>query len=265
MMREYYFLASLLPTLEIGHIPSLGFVELKELLRVNLAHEDLEKTIELRRQIDIENLRALWLGQSLDSWGNLNEAELKEALQEQQWSEEESFPDYLIDFLQNYPTTERRLNHFSLLMASFFSEKKDIREGFLQEYFLFQKHWRLVMTGFRSKYLNRNLLEELQFEDVTEPLVAEILAQKDAKVYEPPFEFKELKLIFEKFKNDPLDLHRALYNYQFNYLIERWGGELFTVNRILNYMSRLMLVERWLELDLQKGIRLMDEIERKIS
>jgi hypothetical protein len=150
-------------------------------------------------------------------------------------------------------------------MASFFSYEAPIRKGFLQDYFAFQKQWRLVMIGFRARVMGKDIFQELQFEDSGDPIVAEILAQKDAKSYEPPFEYKELKPIFDQYQEDPLNLHKALYAYQFNYMVERWGGALFSIDRILNYMTRLILVERWLELDLQKGIHVIDEIERKIS
>jgi hypothetical protein len=33
----------------------------------------------------------------------------------------------------------------------------------------------------------------------------------------------------------------------------------------LNYLARLILVERWLELDVQKGIQIVDRIEKEIA
>lgn len=263
-MKEYYFVASLLPALEIGHVPALGFVELQDLLHINFCEEDKAKVVQMRRHIDIDNMRLLWAGQSLDARGTLARAELEQALTDFAWSDEEDFPLYLIDFLTKYTTAERRLLHYPALLSEFFVAQQS-HVGFLQQYFEFQKQWRLVLLGFRAKALGRDLAFELQFEDPTEPIVAEILAQKDMAIYHPPFEFKELGPLFEQFQNDPIGLHRALYAYQFRYLVEVWGGEFFTINRILNYMARLILVERWLELDMQKGIYVIDQIERSIS
>ena len=95
--------------------------------------------------------------------------------------------------------------------------------------------------------------------------MAQILAQRDSKIYEPPFEYKELKQIFEEFGNAPLDLHKALCEYEFAHIREIKGTEIFTIERILNYMGRLMLVERWLELDVQKGIEIIDKIQEEIQ
>ncbi|MBI3900942.1 MAG: DUF2764 family protein, partial [Chlamydiia bacterium] len=78
-------------------------------------------------------------------------------------------------------------------------------------------------------------------------------------------EYKELKPIFEEFGESPFELYKSLCEYQFDHIVELWGGEIFTLDRILNYMARLILVERWLELDVQKGIKIVDAIEKEIA
>ncbi len=264
-MREYYFLASLFPSLEIGHIPTLGFAELQEFLSTNLHPNDFEQVTLVRRQIDMENLLCVWLEQPLDPHGLLTKEQWLYALETQQWDEEHPFPLYFSDFLREHPTTERRIKAFSLLMSAFLSDNGDHRGEFLTEYFVFQKQFRLVLIGFRAKQLGKDLRAELQFEEGSDPLVAEILAQKDAKEFVPPFEFKELQTIFAMSPTEPLAFHKALLRYQFNTIVERWGGDLFSIDRILNYMLRLILVERWLHLDLQGGMVWMDEIERTVK
>ncbi len=264
-MTEYYFLASLLPPLEIGHVPGLGFTELKELLRTNLTSGDLERVTHFLRWIDLENLRSFWAKQPFDPRGNVRENEMEQALINVQWPVGEEFAPYLQDYLEKYHSTEERLQHFSLLMSQFFAQFMEGEEGFLKDFFTFQREMRLVLVGFRTKKLGKDVALELQYEDPTDPIVAQVLAQKDAKVYEPPFEYKELRPIFEEYGETPLDLHRALYEYQFNHIVELWGGDLFTLDRILNYMARLILCERWLELDVQKGIQVIDTIEKGIQ
>ncbi|MCC5831418.1 MAG: DUF2764 family protein [Chlamydiales bacterium] len=264
-MTEYYFLANLLPPLEIGRVPSLGFPELKELLRNNLSEEDQGRVRQFLRLIDLENLRSFWAGESFDPRGNLNRDEMEQALLDIQWPVGEDFPLYLQDFLDKYHTDEERLRHFPLLMSQFFELHMEYETGFLKDYYIFLREMRLVMVGFRAKKMGRDVAYELQYEDSTDPLVAQILAQRDAKSYEPPFEYKELKPIFDEFGDSPLDLHKALNEYQFNQIVEIWGGEIFSLDRILNYMARLILVERWLELDVQKGIEVIDTIEKEIK
>lgn len=264
-MKEYYFLASLLPQLEIGHVPSLGFPELKVLIEENVSSDDLRRVYLFLRLIDIENLRALWAGQRLDPRGNFNEVELRQSLSDQAWPGEEPFSKALQDYLEKFATDTERLEHFAQLMSAFLAEKSEVTQGFLSDYFAFEREWRLVLVGFRAKALGRSIEQELQFEDPTDTLVAQLLAQKDAKGFEPPFEYRELKPLFETYGNSPLELHKAMVEWRFTRLVELWRGQLFTIDRILNYMARLLLVEKWLELDVQKGIEVIDQIEEDIS
>ncbi|MCH9608952.1 MAG: hypothetical protein S4CHLAM45_03070 [Chlamydiales bacterium] len=265
-MTEYFFLASLLPELEIGHLPPLGLSELRELIEVNIhSDDDRLKVKELLRQVDYENFRAFWAKEPFELRGNFSRDEIEQALFDYSWPNDEEFPLFLIDYLNRYHSDEERLANFQTLLSQFYEEQIERTEGFLKDYYTFQKQWRLVILGFRAKQLNRDLGVELQYEDVGEPFIAEILAQKDAKVYEPPFEYKDLKPLFEAHLEDPLQLHKALYEYQFNHMIEFWGGDLFTIDRILNYMARLIIVERFNELDMQKGIEVIDQIERNVQ
>ncbi len=264
-MTEYYFLASLLPPLEIGHVPGLGFPELKELLRTNLTSVDQSRVRQFLRLIDLENLRSYWAAEPFDPRGNITKEEMEQALLDFQWRVGEEFPPFLQDYLEKYHSNEDRLKHFSILMSQFFAFHMEEEEGFLKDFFIFQREMRFVMLGFRAKKLEKDVAVELQYEDASDPIVAQILAQKDANIYEPPFEYKELKPIFEEFGDAPLDFHKAMNNYQFNHIIELWGGEIFTLDRILNYMARLILCERWVELDVQKGIEVIDTIEKEIQ
>ncbi len=264
-MTEYYFLASLLPPLEIGHVPGLGFKELKVLLDANLTGGDQEIVQQFLRVLDLQNFRAYWGGEPLDPRGNVRASEIEQTLLEFQWPNGEEFPDYLRDYLEKYHSPAERFMHFGWLMGDFFTHQIEQQFGFLRNYFAFQREMRLVLVGFRAKELGRDVSLELQYEDPKDPLVAQILAQKDSKVYEPPFEYKDLKPIFDEYGHSPLELHKALTEYEFNQIVELWGGELFALDRILNYMARLVLVERWLELDVQKGIQVIDTIEKGIK
>lgn len=263
-MAEYYFLVSFLPQLEIGHLPTLSFTELKDLLETHLTPADLATTRRLRRLIDIENIRALLAHEPCNPRGNLTQEELEKALNDLAWSDEEPFPAYLVDFLERYATRESRLAHFAELLSRFLQEESRRAEGFLHDYFAFERELNLVFVGFRAKRLDRDVIKELTYEDPREPLIAEIIAQKDAATYEPPFEFRALKPLFEAYGTLALELYQALVLFRFNEAQTLVEGERFSIDRILSYMVRLMMVERWLELNHEKGMRVVHTIEEGI-
>lgn len=263
-MRNYYFLVSLLPELDIGRLPALNFQQLLELIKVNVSEEDQEKVRNFLHKIDFENFRAFWAKEPLDLHGNLTYEEIENSLLSGVWPGDKPFPPFLLDFLEKHHKDEERVAHFSQLMSQFYQEQSEQQKGFVGEFSAFERELQLVQVGFRAKLLGKDVVHELQYEDPNDPIVAQIIAQRDAKEFEPPFEYKELKPIFGEFQLLPFELHKALYAYQFDQIIERWGGSLFSIERILNYLARLLLVERWLEMDVQKGIKIVDSVEGKI-
>lgn len=257
-MKHYYFLAALLPPLEIGHPAAIDFFEFKELLRSNLSDEDAAKVRHFLRWIDIENLRALWVGEPLNPRGNCTREELEEALKDLSWPGGEPFPDYLLDFLERYPQQEERVRHFSQLLSAFFNEEQHAEESFTQRFFFFERRMRLVLLGFRAKRMHKSMSAELQYEDAEDFTVAQLLAQSDASSFEPPFEFAELKPLFEAFHAEPLELHKALTAYRFSQIEALYEGDLFSIERILGYLAQLLLVEEWMELDSARGKQVVD-------
>lgn len=255
MATNYYFLGSLLPDLQIGIPPEIDFQQLTFLLHTNLTKSDYEKVRVIRRYYDIQNIRSFWREEQLSYRGNHDEVALEEALLTQS-----ALPSYVFEFTQKYDSTKDRLHHFAYLLAAYFKTEIEHADGFLLDYLTFQRELRLVLTALRSKRLGRDVMVELQYEDVDDDLVRQIIAQKDAKDYEPPERFSELKPLFDEHSEQPLELHKALVEFQFQKVDELLGIDFFTINRILAYMVKLIFVEKWLELDKKKGMQLVDTI-----
>ncbi len=253
-MAKYYFLITSLPPLVLGAKPEISFQELKELLDLNLTPEDKEAVERLLRPIDLYNIRALWLGLPLDDRGNYKARDLEEEL-----LVKEDLPSYLIDFLDRYETTPDRLRYFSSLYVSLFGDEQ--LTGFLKQYYQFERQLRLILTALRARKTGRDLTRELQFEDPTDPFVAEILAQKDAPDYTPPREFEDLKTLFMDNSSDPQKLNRAILQYRFSKIEEMEENQDFTIDRVLAYLARLLLAESLAELDREKGMEQLSRYE----
>lgn len=254
-MTNYYFLATALPPLEIGFLPDITFIEFRDLLLANLTDADYAKTEVISRYYDIQNIRSFLKNEPIDPYGNFNVVELEEALVGR-----EGLPDYVYRFLDTHESLSDRLRHFSSLSKDYFREEISRANGFLKDYLIFEWEWRLVLTGFRAKELGRDLLIEMQYEDPYDDFVAQIIAQKDAKNFIPPDGYQDLGIIFEEHKNDPLILHKALCEYRFQKIESMLGVDLFSIDRILGYMAQLIMVEKWMALDAQKGLKIVDKI-----
>jgi hypothetical protein len=252
-MRNYYFVVPSLPSLSLNERPELTFKELIARLEINLSKQDLEKTTVSRRFIDIYNIRALLMEEPIDSRGNLNEKELDEAL-----LVHTGLPDYVFDFLDQFEKVADKIRNFHGLLARFFNEEIPKQKGFLRNYLIFEREWRLVLLALRAKQSHRDVAKELQFEDPTDPIIAHILAQKDSEIYEPPYEYAELKELLASCAADPLAEHQALAEYRFRRIAELAENRLFTIDQILCYMAQLMIIENLFELDGERGNMILE-------
>lgn len=256
-MGNYYFLAASLPPLAIGEVPEISFEELADRLEMNLSKKDLEKTVVLRRLVDLFNIRAFLLKEPIDPRGNLDEKELDEALLQR-----EGLPGYVYDFLDRYEGMHDRLAHFSELFTFYFAEEIKKQSGFLKQYLTFEREWRLVLLALRSKRTGRDPARELLFEDFSDPIVAQILAQKDAEDYEPPVEYRPLKELILSCQEDPWLLHVSLGKYRFEKVEELVEKPLFTIDWILGYTAQLLMIEHWNELNQTKGMAILESFKQ---
>ena len=260
MKEKYYFLAPLLPDLQIGVPPDISFGRFDYILQVNMTRGDYAKTIILRRYYDVQNIRNFWMNKEFDPYGFYNANDLEGALLTRM-----GLPEYIYAFLEKYKNIEDRLHNFPGLVSAFFQNEINAAQGFVKEYLTFEREWRLVLAGFRAKKLGRDLIAELQFEDPYDEVVGQILAQKDSKTYEPPNRYSDLKALFEEHYDSPFELYQALCEYRFNKVEEMFHDDVFAVSRILGYMAQLIIVEKGLELDMKKGKQIVDAIVKEAS
>ena len=252
-MPNYYFVVPSLPPLSLRDRPEMTFDELMVRLEVSLTYHDLKKVRVLRLFIDICNIRSLLMEEPIDPRGNLTEKELDESL-----LVHTVLPDYVFDFLDQFEKAADKIKNFSGVIARFFNEEIPKQTGFLKRYLTFEREWRLVLVGLRAKQLGRDVAKELQFEDFTDPLVAQILAQKDSDRYDPPMEYGDLKELIASCYTDPWQEQRAFAEYRFKKIAEIAEAKLFAIDQVLSYMAQLMLVESIYELDLGKGNMILD-------
>lgn len=255
---QYYFLILSLPHISLNSPLEISFKEMMEMIEMNVTPQDLEKVRLLLAPIDLYNIRALWMGLALDDKGNFSATELEELL----LVEDERLPSYLLDFLDRYEKMEDRLTYFPSLFASLYSSQEENLQGFLKKFYQFEREMRLVLTALRAKRIGRDSVRELQFEDPFDPFVALILAQKDASDFTPPIEYEDLKSLFVENSSEPGALHRSLLDYRFEKIGEMSEQTSFSMDQVLSYIARFLIVDGWFRLDREKGQSVVDELSQ---
>ncbi|MEM7174362.1 MAG: DUF2764 family protein [Chlamydiota bacterium] len=237
-MSRSFFVGSALPPLQVGKELEWTFDDLMVFFALNLTRAQKSQVDQIRQLIDLTNVRQILREKPLDPHGRLTEKELDEALVHR-----EGLPDYLYTHLDAFDSAAEQERHYARVLIAFFHEMKEKTRGFLQFYFSFEREWRLVLLGLRAKRMKMDLTSELQYEDFTDPLVAELLAQKDTKQFEFPFEYRDLGNRLEGTEADPLAEHRVLTKYQFDTIGEQFCDDPFSGPAILGYFVQFMLIE----------------------
>lgn len=248
-MNKYYFLICSLPTIEIGLKPSVTFLELNKYMNWNLREKDKKILYNFKEYLDIKNLKNLWMEREIDHRGNFDDKTIHEIS-----LREDILPEYINDFMKKFESPDQRINNFSIVEIAYLRDQIDHpKSDFLLSYFTFKRETKLILTALRSKKTGRDITLELQGEDFNYPLVEDILAQKDEKVYDPPQEYEDLKNIYIKYQDQPKALYKAFLEYCFNKYLEFSDKGLFTIDQVLGYLANLILVEDFYNLDQERG------------
>ncbi|MBI5345918.1 MAG: DUF2764 family protein [Chlamydiae bacterium] len=255
-MKKYYFVLCSLPELFIeGELP-VSFDSFQGMLQINLKKNDLKQSILMRKYIDILNLRLFWQNKMIDPRGNLTARGLEE-----ESLTGEFLPSFVVEFVNLYEELQDKLKHFPSLLSQFFlSVLSENKKGFLSDFFKMERETGLVLTAIRSKTLRRDIVKELQYEDPKDDFVAYILAQKDMEDFEPPMEYRSLKELYNKHYLDPKELNKAFAKYKFDKIDKMMKKKIFTIDEILGYQAKLMMVENFNKLDKNKGREIIDSI-----
>ncbi len=258
MKKNYYFFATALPPIRLGEPVDISVYDFKYFAQINLLKADFEKIQTLLFVFDIDNIRALWRGEDLSSISCIAPDFLDEAL-----ASGLMLPDYVLSYLDHYTDKEDRLRYFSKLYHDYYAEESKRATGFLKEYLELERSMRLTFSALRAKDLDLDIVEELQFEDPDDPLVASILSQKSAASFDPPDEMKPIKAIYEEHKKDSYALYQAIMEWRYERVEKMVGIDQFSIDRILCYLIQLVSCIKWLELDEKKGLDMFDAIVRK--
>jgi len=251
---KYTFLVTSLPPLYFGDKAPLSFEEFFRICGENLTEEDLKKLGILRMWIDIRNIRHLLGGDHLLPHGNLDEKELRKAIEEKEY-----FPRWVIDFLDEHSEKKERLAFFPALLMKAYQEW-GVYKGFWGRYMNFERDLALILAGYRAKRLKVDLGEMLSFEEKDHPIVQFLLASKEAPHFEAPFGYEDANGALSAAADDPKKQQRLVAAFRFRRVKELVENELFSLDWIMGYGVLLSLLEEQERLATARGDEIIERI-----
>jgi len=263
MTRNYYCLVAGLPDIVIDQ-NKLSFTlhEFIEELKEFLHPEDYRLAEMLFLPYDNNNLINLLKKQEnpYSVLGKYTQDELEENIKEP-----EILEPYLIEFIEEFKAnagTDHVKDWESIMTGLYFQYVLANGDEFLKEWFDFDKTLRNILTAYNCRKYNIPMEDEL----IGEGDIVESLKKSRARDYgissEVPYIEKTINILENK---DLLDREKGLDLIKWNFLDELIVFNYFTIEVLLSYVIKLMIIDRWLKLDIDTGRELFEKLLEELK
>ena len=249
--RNYYYLVSGLPdmAMEQSKVP-LSLPELMEELRLSLLPEDLQLARLIFLPADNRNL--LNLIQKEDKpWephGQFSRERMEEGLKEPG-----QLPDYMSRFHQAYKNEEPFWpamsweNQLARLCLEYLLEQTD---GFLHQWFLFENYLKNTLAAWNIREYRLKTDGQL----IGENDVTAALRKSHARDFGLAAELPFLDKLLHALEQDKLmDREKAIDRIKWNYIDELNTFHYFSVEAVLGYLIKWLILHRWTRMDAERG------------
>jgi hypothetical protein len=257
----------------IAGLPDLMFEDVK--FPVTLVHFKEELEHELTRE-DYNLLRLIFL--PYDN-GNLIDFLLKNEKEpsplsnyttddfEEQVSrlhaileQEPLLPQYMIDFIRDFEDEEKEIPEEAferILSEGYYSYVSQVSNDFLRRWFEFELNARNILTALISKKHHRDLSEEIIGEtSITHDLIAS--QKKSLEIMTDDDYLNSLLQLAEE--EDFYQRERKVDLLKWDYLDEQTFFHYFTIEKVIGYLIKLLIVFRWKALDKETGREMFERL-----
>jgi hypothetical protein len=262
--REYYYLVAGLPDLARGQAKApLSLLAFRWELRERLHPEDYELVEWLFLPADNLNFLRLLQKKELqwDSLGNYSQEQLEEGLREPALLRP-YFQTFITAFLSDTPIRPG-MSWENQLTELFYDYALANVQGFLYDWFTFERQLRNILTAFNARKWSLPLEAQLiGHDEVTEAIIKTRSRDFGLGSELPYIE----RLLRAEEQNNPLDREWAIDELRWETIGELNTFNYFSIEVILGFVLRLAILERWQRLDPERGAalfrRLIDNLER---
>ncbi len=253
-MLAYPFLQTTLPPLSSEAAPSLSFDDLMVLFQDNLSRGDWEKVQQIRLFFDLRNMVESSSRSLLFPYGNYSKEDLQQLIMG-----EDVFDQDIFDMIKQYDTPDELRRHFYPILTHYLQMMIKKEKAFVKEFFTFEHQLRVLLAAYRAKRAGVPLLRELNFEDLADPYVMEILEQKDTAKFEFPYGFEGLQAQLEAAPS-PQKEHEVLFRFKFHHFQKYLDEDYHSIDSLLAYMIQLIYLEGYYQLDMERGLEITQQL-----
>jgi len=255
IIRNYYCLVAGLPDLLIDwNKPGVLSPEFKNELAERLYLYDYRLVELLYLPYDNKNLLNLLLKQNnpFSSLGNY-----KEEFLEEQIREPDSIVDYMKQLIFSFKAESTGSSYLSTeveLQSLFYDYVLQVENDFLKQWFMFDMDMKNIITATNCHKYGYNTEKQLipvkHDNEVYETLVK---SSPKADLFADRIPYAENILQIAESGSDTSEKEKDFDTIRWKFLDENTFFYYFSIEKILSYIIKLKIVERWIELDNETG------------
>lgn len=265
MQRNYYALVAGLPDIlpEDKKVVSTS-VELREMLKEEVHPSDYQLVELFFLPFDHINLLNLLFKKETewDDRGNYSR-EMMEQLQDRKTFEIadlDDVPDYLFDFLERFHGEEQIDDYYKaeqILTEGYFAFLDSSKNEFVKEFTGYRRNIANVMTALNGRKFNTPFDNALIGDDE----VASALKKSRTRDFGLTTEISDIEHLIQIFETENLmDREFKLDTHKWEYLDEITFFNYFSIEKVLAFILKLFIVERWMELDPALGKEMFNQL-----
>ncbi len=264
MKRNYYYLVAGLQdiTLDI-HKLSLSRSEFIDELKNELHPDDYAKAEILVYRIDNDNLVNLLAKNDKEflSGGVFSREEMEESIKEPSGI----LPGYMVRFIDAVKNDEEIISGMSKenqLTALFYGFTQNLPDGFLKDWFRFNRDINNILTALVCRKYDIPYDNQIIGADET----SEAIRKSPARDFGLSAEISIMDDLMNIAKNDDVqEKEKAIDQLRWNYLDDVTFFEYFTIDKVLAFLLKIEMVERWLSIDKEHGNDLFMDLLQELK
>jgi hypothetical protein len=173
-------------------------------------------------------------------------------------------PQYMIDFLKwkkEQDSKEFNLSAENKLHTLFYEYVLQVKNDFLRNWFQFELNTKNLITAIncnKFNYPTENQIILIESNAAVNTLLINNRLKHELFDEELPFSEQIFRLVESDL--NLIEKEKALDKIRWNYLDENTFFHYFTIEKVLSYVIKLIIAERWLKLDAKTGKVLLDKL-----
>lgn len=270
IQRNYYCLVAGLPDL-IPDDKKLHYssAELRDYLKEELHPADFRLVRLFYLPFDHENMLNLLYETEFD-WdarGNYSREVLEQFVDKKQYEliDTTGFPTYMVEFIESYFNNDDeypKAKAIQFLTEGWYKRLRNSGNHFVARFAEYKQTMGNITLALNGRK------HDISFEDslIGDDEVTQALKKSRSRDFGLSTEVNDIENIIQIFETENImDREMRLDNHMWKFLDEITFFDYFTVEKILAFVQKVFVVERWFELDKEKGQQIFNQLLEELQ